>query len=174
MYRPRRPSLSLLLVALAVGAAGAVSASPAAAQLTCLIGTHSESYAPGLTNTTRLTVGTVAENVSGCLSLTQPAITSGTSSGSFASPNSCNNLLAGGPSTQTFTWNTGQTSTFSFNTLVNIVAGQIVLVSNGTVTAGAFAGETLAKTAVLTTNLSDCSTPAGLPGASGPLTILTV
>ncbi|MEU4746985.1 hypothetical protein AB0G02_41910, partial [Actinosynnema sp. NPDC023658] len=55
----------------------------------------------------------------------------------------CLELLRNGSATLTITWNTGQTSTISFNYTVNIVGAAMVVTYTGTVTSGLFAGSTV-------------------------------
>lgn len=153
----------------AVAACGLVLASPAASASTELLscgGTGSNTYQPGVTNTPRtITVHSEADY--------QPcAGTSGITSGHYQlAASGTVSCLGGG---FTITWNTGQTSTI---TAVGIPvlrpANEIVVLYQGTLTAGTFAGATVLQTATLL-NLTpeQCFTSEGVTGTSGPAAIV--
>jgi len=73
------------------------------------------------------------------------------------------------------TWNTGETSTLlQTRATVQVGATTIVITYVGTVESGRFAGATAIRTLTyLTTDLTACGSPEGVPGMSG-LTTLTL
>ncbi|MGX7829732.1 hypothetical protein ACTG9Q_32075 [Actinokineospora sp. 24-640] len=98
-------------------------------------------YSTGLL-TTRRPVDVSVHNVLSRTSLTDPAITQGHVRATIHGLNrSCTDLAASGSGSYTITWNTGETSTISYNRSANYVLGALVIVENGTVTAGKFTGD---------------------------------
>ena len=142
MNRLFRAAMVLLLAG--VGAV-VVPASPARAgilDVSCAPpSSNLNSYHPPLTNTPRpITVSTTAL-YGPCISLSQPALTSGSRITSLTTVTSCLDLLRPGSITYTITWNTGQHSTIISN-FTSIVAGAVLtLASTGVVTSGLFAGD---------------------------------
>ncbi|MFC7101115.1 hypothetical protein ACFQQB_11920 [Nonomuraea rubra] len=111
----------------------------------CLPPTSSTvTFDPPLT-TMPQTVTVTSTNLFGpCTSTSVPAITSGTTSGTFPVPNrSCLTLAGTGTSTSHITWNTGQTSTLTLNFTTQIVAGVYTSVVTGVVSSGLFAGDSV-------------------------------
>ncbi|MEU4449306.1 hypothetical protein AB0K14_38250 [Actinosynnema sp. NPDC050801] len=105
---------------------------------------NSITYTPPLTATPQDVAGSSSTQYGPCVSLSNPAITSGTRTASGPARGlSCLELLRNGSATLTITWNTGQTSTISFNYTVNIVGAAMVVTYTGTVTSGLFAGSTV-------------------------------
>jgi hypothetical protein len=157
-------------------ATAALSAAPAHAldQLTCSVGSRALSYSPGLLNTPRTTTARSTDVVSGCVSLTDPTVTSGRSVQSFSASIGCTRLLSSPTSTQTYSWSNGRASTITFNSTVATVGGQTVLTSSGTVDSGAFAGAAVERVVTLVADLTACLQEPGLTSAGGPelLTIL--
>jgi hypothetical protein len=156
----------------AVVACGLILAPPAASASTELLscgGTGSNTYQPGVTNTpTPITVHSEA-NYQPCTGTSD--ITSGHYELTATGTVSC---LGGGFSiTFTVTWNTGQTSTITaVGILVLRPANEIVVLYQGTVTAGTFVGATVLQTATLVNvTPAQCFTPAGVTGTSGPAAI---
>ncbi len=135
--------------------------------LTCTE-TESVSYSPGLL-TTRRPVDVSVHNVLSCTSLTDPAVTRGHVQAAIRGlGRSCTDLAASGSGSYTITWNTGDTSTISYNRSANYVLGTLVIVENGTVTAGKFTGDSTTHVVeLLTLNLLACLTEPGLTTTSG-------
>jgi hypothetical protein len=100
-----------------------------------------------------------------------PLIHSGTQSSVLTGVRSCTDLVGTANATAVIAWNTGQTSTVTYNITTSNVAGQIVNQTTGTVTAGVFEGNTLAGAVVLVGDLTKCSTPGGLTSLSGPYSL---
>jgi hypothetical protein len=108
---------------------------------TC-IGTQHTTFSPGLTLTPRDVTLTVNTLYTPCKSLSVPALTSATQTSSFVVPNaSCLNPFDPGSGTKIIEWNTGQTSTFSFNRIGTNVGGSTIVTEIGLITAGLFAGD---------------------------------
>jgi hypothetical protein len=144
------------------------SAAPAApGDLTCTEN-ESVSYSPGLLNTRR-PVDVSVNNILSCTSLTEPAVTGGHVQATIRGLNrSCTDLGASGSGSYTITWNTGETSSISYNRSANYVLGTLVIVENGTVTAGKFTGDSTTHVVeLLTLNLLACLTEPGLTTTSG-------
>ncbi len=128
------------LALLVLGPAGTASAG--VLDVTCTPpSSQSATYTPPLTATPQDIVGSSTTQYGPCVSLSNPAITSGTRIASGPTRGfSCLELLRSGSSTFTITWNTGQTSTISSNHTGTIVGATMVVTRTGTVTAGLFAG----------------------------------
>jgi hypothetical protein len=91
-----------------------------------------------------------------------PAVISGTSNSSFpAAPTSCLRVLNPGSGSKTVTWNTGQTSTFSYNKVSSNV-GSNVVTETGIITSGLFAGSTAVETVTGAADTLQCLSPPGL------------
>lgn len=98
------------------------------------------SYSPALTLAPQSVSVSTSALYGPCVSLSQPAITSGTRAATVTTTSSCADLLGSGTFTYTIIWNTGQTSTLSTN-YTRAVAGAVYTVTaTGVVTAGVFAG----------------------------------
>ncbi|MEU4445213.1 hypothetical protein AB0K14_23460 [Actinosynnema sp. NPDC050801] len=126
------------------------------------------SYSPGLLNTRR-PVDVSVHNVLSCTSLTDPAVTGGHVQATIHGlDRSCTDVAASGSGSYTITWNTGDTSTISYNRTANYVLGTLVAVETGTVTAGKFTGDSTTHVVELPNlNLLDCLTEPGLTSTSG-------
>jgi hypothetical protein len=160
----------LLVVVALIASSLLVSPSSAHAALGDLTCTENESvsYSPGLVNTRR-PVDVSVYNVLSCTSLTDPAVAGGHVQATVRGLNrSCTDLAASGSGSYTITWNTGETSTISYNRSANYVLGTLVIVENGTVTAGKFTGDSATHVVeLLTLNLLACLAEPGLTTASG-------
>ncbi|MFY2564341.1 hypothetical protein ACN469_42515 [Corallococcus terminator] len=141
--------------------------------VTCLIGTNVVTYSPPLKNTPQAMTVTTTQTHTTCLG--GPAgLTSATGfSSTFRPQNSCLDLLFIIPTMSSVTWNTGETSTFSHMQVNTRVEGlAVVLVQEGTVVSGKFAGATVVRTFTLAqTDLDACSSDEGLAGITGPATM---
>jgi hypothetical protein len=125
-------------------------------------GTLSNTYTPGILLTPRTV--TLQRNLilAPCVSLSDPTLTSGTSSGTSNTSVSCLNVAVPQSGVNTITWNNGQSSVFAFNQVVNNIGGQATLTATGTITAGQFAGHTAVRQATgPSVNILDC---LGEPG----------
>lgn len=172
--RARRLALAAsaaVSVALCCGAF-ATSAS-ALTQVTCN-GLNAVTYSPPLTNTLKTTTINSQTSFGTCVSLTHPGIVSGTvANGTTTGPSSCTAVLGNFSAVNVITWNTGQTSTFTFNGYVNEVDGQFVIVLTGSITSGLFAGATATEQTTLLGDLSSCA-GAGIAYNSGPAALTIV
>ncbi|EWC60846.1 hypothetical protein UO65_3776 [Actinokineospora spheciospongiae] len=100
-------------------------------------------FSPPLTMTPQTVTVSTTTQYGPCVSLSNPALTSGARTNSSSAPGqTCLELLTNGPTTFTVTWNTGQTSTISANRTSTVVGAALVTTHTGTVTAGLFAGST--------------------------------
>ena len=142
-------------------------AQAAPGDLTCTE-TESVSYSPGLL-TTRRPVDVRVHNVLSCTSLTEPAVTRGHVQATVPGlDRSCTDLAASGSGAYTITWNTGETSTISYDRSAGYVLGTLVIVESGTVTAGTFTGDSTTHVVeLLTLDLLACLAEPGLTSASG-------
>ncbi|MDT0448291.1 hypothetical protein [Streptomyces hesseae] len=161
---------------------------PAGSLLVCA-GTVAASYAPGLTFAPRATSVT-SRAVVGCPLSTDGRFASATFGGDSAGILSC--LLGPASGTLTFHWgdNKGRgkasphhhgspggpgdtTSTASIHSLAAVRPnGNIVTVSTGTITDGAFKGAAVVtEVTLLASRQAACLTPRGLASASGPTTV---
>ncbi|MEU4740456.1 hypothetical protein AB0G02_08285 [Actinosynnema sp. NPDC023658] len=128
------------LALLVSGAAGTASAG--VLDVTCTApSSQNDTFTPPLTLAPQnVTVGIKAQ-YGPCVSLSNPAVTSGSTTVSALVPGlGCLELLNSGSLTFTIVWNTGQTSTISSNYTVDIVGAALVVTRTGTVTSGLFAG----------------------------------
>ncbi|MBB5868091.1 hypothetical protein F4553_001470 [Allocatelliglobosispora scoriae] len=156
-----------LTVAIVPVVAAPAHASPL--DLTCAVGTETESYHPGLRLFSQTVTVTVQRILSSCVSVSHPAVTSAVITVSVSAEKSCLDALPE-PSTGSFpiTWNTAQSSVFTFNRTVAIVGGATVITRTGTITSGLFSGATAVNTTILpVTNPLDCLFEPGLTAASG-------
>jgi hypothetical protein len=117
-------------------------------EVTC-IGTQHVKISPGLSFVPKDVTLTVNTIYAPCKSPSVPGVTSATNKASFPIPGaSCLNPFDPGSGTKNLNWNTGQTSTFSFNRIGSNVGGTNVIISTGTITNGLFAGATALETVV--------------------------
>jgi hypothetical protein len=165
----RRVRGLLVVVALV---ASSLSFSPvlshaAVGDLTCAE-SETVSYSPGLLSTRR-PVDVSVHNVLSCTSLVDPAVTGGLVRATIPDlDRSCTDLAASGSGSYTIAWNTGESSTIGYSRSANYVLGTLVIVENGTVTAGKFVGDSVTHVVeLLNINLLACLAEPGLTGASG-------
>ncbi|MGW8064246.1 hypothetical protein ACVV2G_18715 [Streptomyces ziwulingensis] len=147
--------LSTLITALVCMTAGAlVAAAPANAaasgllDVTCVPpSSGTTTYTPPLTSTSQVVTSTQQWQFGPCVSTSVPALTSGTVSAVGAPrARSCLELLDSGSATRTIVWNTGQTSTISFNYTTSVAGAVLLFTVTGTVTSGLFAGDSVVAT----------------------------
>ncbi|MER5265415.1 hypothetical protein ABTZ99_25375 [Actinosynnema sp. NPDC002837] len=170
-----RRSVAGLVVAV-TAAAGLVAAVPAAqaadAELLSCVGSGANTYEPGVTAQIRPVTITSRADYGPCVSSGSPAITSGGYRVVVTGLISC---LAGSVSiTVTITWNTGETTTVAAAGVVVLrPANETVVVYQGRVTAGRFAGALVVMNAVvLNTTPQQCLTPEGVTSSGGPADIV--
>ncbi|MEU8547466.1 hypothetical protein AB0C81_10755 [Streptomyces roseoverticillatus] len=157
---------------------------PVGVLLACA-GTVAASYAPGLTFAPKATSVT-SRAVVGCPLSTDSRFASASFGGDSAGTLSC--LLGPASGTLTFHWGGGKgegkasprhghpggtTSTASIRSLAALRPnGNIVTVSTGTITDGAFKGAAVVtEVTLLASQHAACLTPEGLTSASGPTTV---
>lgn len=163
---------AVVAVLVAVGVSVATPAAQAAdVELLSCAGSGANTYQPGVTMQPRTVSITSSADYSSCVSSGTPTITSG---GYGIVANGLVSCLAGGVSiTVTITWNTGETTTVAAVGLVVLRPGnEVVVVYQGTVTAGRFTGAAVVMTAALVNATpTQCLTPEGVTGTSGPAAI---
>ncbi|MBD2411126.1 hypothetical protein FACHB389_03290 [Nostoc calcicola FACHB-389] len=137
----------------------------------CPVGSETATYNPLLTNQVQNTTVTVTGTVGQCIGA-QP-ISSGTYNFTATGPTSCNNIGTFPTYVITYNWNTGQSSQVLYTfTSSNVVGGQIILTSIGSVVSGLFQGRTVQRTiALLATDVQACSNQ-GLFSIGGPQTLI--
>lgn len=163
-----RKLLALTTAMLATGVvAGAVA--PGASALTSVVcnGRNDVTYSPALTNSLQQTTIASATSWATCVSPTHPSIVAGSTGNQISKSESCMSLLGGFSSSNTITWNTGQTSTFTFNGSTEEVDGQYVIVLTGSITSGLFTGALASEQTTLLGDLTACSS-AGIAANGGP------
>jgi len=140
--------------------------------VTCLVGTTSATYDPGITFTPR-TVHVKGEDTYGgqCIS-SDPTLASGIDRFDATLPLSCEQPFFSGPGTTVIKWNNGQQSTLSVNGVVTTNGGQIVDTFTGTVTKGEFKGASvLAVLTEVQPNAVQCASQQGVTSESGTTTL---
>jgi hypothetical protein len=163
---------AVVLVLVAVLAVVAPVVGVAETQLLSCTGTGANTYQPGVILQPRVVAVSANAHYEPCTSSGSLTITSGGYQANATSVVSC---LAGSFAiTVTITWNTGETTTV---TAIGIIAqrpaNEVVVVYQGTVTAGRFTGATVVMTAALVnTTPEQCLTPEGVTGTSGPAAIV--
>lgn len=155
-----------------------ILAAPAPAQalgvnLAQCTGTHNAQWSPGATNTPKLiTVSTQSQWT--CVQLQLPLLINASSTNQFTAQFSCESLLAPVPATWTINWGDGATSTFTFNSTVEAVDGNLVITAPGTITAGRYAGSTALATFILENlgaTLENLCATTGVTNATGASTL---
>jgi hypothetical protein len=169
--RHRLRAVGWMAAMLGALACSAAVAAPAGAATLCT-GHQDETYSPGLTNTTQSTTLNITNTLSTCLSLTDPTITSGSSTATISAPFSCQSPLDSGSAATTIHWNTGQTSTFSYTYTSTTVNGTIQVEQTGTITAGKFVGRSaIGLVTVPALDPLACATSTGVTSLTGPYTL---
>jgi hypothetical protein len=153
-------------VAMGVVAAAAAPGASALSLVTCN-GLNTVTYSPALTNTAKQTTITSSTSWATCVSPTHPSVTAGSTGNQISKLESCTSALGGFSSSNTITWNTGQTSTFTFNGYTQEINGQYVIVLTGSITAGLFTGALATEQTTLLGDLTACS-GAGISSNGGP------
>ncbi|MBB5866739.1 hypothetical protein F4553_000118 [Allocatelliglobosispora scoriae] len=171
--RHHRWSAALILVALAVPLAAA-PAHAAPLDLTCAVGTETESYSPGLRLFPQTVAVTVNRIYTGCVSASNPAVTGAVITGNAVAMKSClDPIPAASNGSFTIPWNTGQSSVFTFNRTVVIVGGATVITRTGTISSGLFQGATAINTTTLPLiNPTACLFAPGVSSCGGTATLI--
>jgi len=131
-------------------------------------------FNPPLTNSPQPSQFSLSRQYRPCVAPTHPELTAGVSTVAGLSPDAtCARLLGAQPVTITITWNTGQTTILSGNSVNSIVGVNLISTTTGTVTAGLFAADTFVHTAVYTgTDLLLCLAGLGtVPSLFGQITL---
>ncbi|TRV71726.1 hypothetical protein FKN01_31420 [Streptomyces sp. 130] len=166
-------SAATLLGGAALLAAPTASAAPAAVGDLVCTGSQTAHFSPPLTNTPTTVTATVQENYN-CLSLLSP-ISSGSGGYTAVRPdNSCLLSLSPlGTSQVTYGWNTGQTSTVTFNNtnVIRAANGTTTTISTGAVTSGYSTGSLVTRELVAPAlSLTACAT-TGVSDSTGVATL---
>ncbi|MFI9205754.1 hypothetical protein [Streptomyces sp. NPDC053048] len=133
-------------------------------------GTVSARYSPGLTLTPKPTAISSRAAV-GCPVTSDPRFSRATFGGDSSGTLSC---LAGPASgTLIFHWNKGKTSTAAIRSVAAVrPGGNMVTVSTGRITSGAFTGATVVtEVTLLASSLTACLTSKGVTSTWGPTTV---
>ncbi|MCK2218196.1 hypothetical protein MF672_031050 [Actinomadura sp. ATCC 31491] len=135
---------------------------------------NTTSYSPPLTLAAQPISFIASVQLGPCVSLSTPALTSGSYTASGTSPSySCLDLLGSRAQSLTITWNTGQTSTMSGNRTSSIAGAVINSTFTGTVTSGLFVGDTVVQNATApATDITLCT--AGLGTVSSVYSTVTL
>ena len=134
--------LPVLLLVCAGVVAAAPSATAGVLDVTCAPpSSNLNSYDPPMTNAPQVVSVSTTALYGPCVSLSQPAITSGSRTAGFTTTASCLDLLEPGTITYTVTWNTGQSSTITSNYTAAAAGAVLTIVATGVVTSGLFAGD---------------------------------
>ncbi|GGV58846.1 hypothetical protein GCM10010245_91990 [Streptomyces spectabilis] len=128
------------------------------------MGNSTTTYSPGLTFTPTYQSYTNNTAYTSCTS-SGNTVVSGTSSKSYqgTSASSCLSPLLVSPGSEVIHWNTGDTSTFTFDATVTQIGALTVITRTGTITSGMFAGATATHvTTAEPLNTPQCLTPPGI------------
>lgn len=173
-----KTSVFLLLVCAAI----VLTLRPAQAQVdnlaSCMVGTHTANWSPGLTNTVQpINVSTVS-NWGPCVSLSHPLAVSASSSQSFQATFSCQSLLLQTqPITWIINWSDGASSTYEFTASVTSLGNLNTTITGvGKIVSGRYKDAKALTTFVLqdVANIlnNDCNQPEGVTRMSGISTLL--
>ncbi|MFC6061272.1 hypothetical protein [Streptomyces ochraceiscleroticus] len=147
MSRSSRLSRASRLTAVAalLAAAGVpVASAPAHAVGTEVVcnGSQDQKYSPGLKLVATPQTFSETTTYDICRPLSELGIASGTSESTGKTPPmTCVDALRNNHVSKKITWNTGKTSTFTYDVTATHVGGQTVVTRTGTITSGAFAGQ---------------------------------
>jgi hypothetical protein len=144
MRRFFRVSIVLVMACIGTVLVGTAPANAGVLDVTCTPpSSNLNSYNPPLTTTPRTVTVSTTALYGPCVSVSQPAITSGSRTAGFTVTASCLDLLDPGTITYTITWNTGQSSTITSNYTVVAAGAVLTIASTGVVTSGLFAGDSV-------------------------------
>ncbi|MEU0936301.1 hypothetical protein [Embleya sp. NPDC005971] len=138
-------ALSVLALASASITAAPTAQATVGDALCTVPSSDSSTYSPPLGLTPTSTTVTITRDLNTCTSLSVPAINSApVTVHSVTIPSySCLTLLNTAPTTISFTWNTGATTTVTGTRTVNLAAAALTTTVTGTVTSGLFTGDTV-------------------------------
>lgn len=167
-------AISLLLAAGATTASTGPASADTLVQVTCT-GTETANFTPGITNTPRQVTNATQQTYGPCVHVNGLQITTwtGTSNRQTQRMASCTELLEGSSGSRVISWSNGQTSTWAYTNSVQIVGGNVVVLTIGEITDGLYEGALAQREHVrlgLVDALVACSTPEGLEEVSGPFT----
>jgi hypothetical protein len=151
---------ALIAIAIAIAASVPVGTNAAVADpldVECG-GTQTVTFTPGLLLFPANHTITLRTIYSPCVLASEPALTAGQSNGTVQETRSCLDLARPGTATRLIAWNTGQTSTFTYNRIVTSVGADEVVTLTGTITTGLFAGR---QTAVAVSAFAGCVAVGG-------------
>ena len=141
-------------------------------ELTCTTEQRT-TYSPGVTLFPSHQDIRLDSTFAGCVSPTRPSVTSGSASFSLAGSRSCLALDRTIAGTSRITWNTGETSVYSYSSTTATLAGQIVVTIVGSVTSGPFQGGAITiLVASPAVNLLSCLFPPGITSRTGVGTVV--
>ena len=165
-------ALAAVTIALVAGIPlGAGTAQAASGDVTCL-GTVTANYSPGLLLISGPQTVTTNEIDAPCASASNPDVTSGHAGITVNVDAGCLNVLQPGSETKVFTWNTGQSSVFSFNRSISRIGGNSIVTLAGAISQGLFAGSSALEIITFPTiNLLNCLTPPGITSLFGVATL---
>lgn len=149
----------------------AAPASAAALDVVCT-GSLTNTYTPGLTLENQTVSVSNISTYFPCVSLSEPAVTSGTTEVTVKANTSCLSLLTPGTGAKPITWNTGETSTFTFERTATSAGAVTVVTLTGKVVSGPFTGAEVVETETFPVlNVLDCLAPNGLRTRSAVVTL---
>ncbi|KPZ11826.1 hypothetical protein RYA99_17625 [Pseudomonas syringae pv. actinidifoliorum] len=174
----RLATLLLIIVCMGLIFAPERSQAQVANLATCLTGTHTANWSPGLTNTDQLVNVSTTSNWGPCVSPSFPLAVSASSSQNFQANFSCQSLLLQTPTiTWVINWSDGATSTYEFSaTLNNIGNLNTTIVGVGKIVDGRYKNAKAMSTFVLgdieSTLSNDCAKTTGVTSVSGLSTLV--
>ncbi|GAB2597290.1 hypothetical protein GCM10027168_32700 [Streptomyces capparidis] len=163
---------ALLLPLLALTGTAPAHAAPTLAA--CPTGWVNAHFSPGLTTESRPTSVDTEGMLGPCLSVGNPAITAARFTTHGTGMASC--TAAAFDTTAVVDWNAGPDSVIDYHITVNLKpAGESVLVAEGEVVEGQFAGATVLRVATgLQPSVTGCLTAEGVTESSGPHALAVV
>lgn len=141
-----------------------VSASPAHAAVldhTCVTRQVTR-YSPGVMFEPAEQKIRIKTKASSCTGTVRPDITSGFAKFTFRAERSCLDIDQTTSGTSAITWNTGETSVYTYDSTTVTIGGQIIVTIVGTVIAGPFEGSTITIVVVSPVDLLKCLFPPGI------------
>lgn len=152
---------------------GALASNASALGVVVCDGSGQVTFSPALTNTLATRTITQSGTYATCVAPLNPSLHTVTiAPESETGMASCLVPLGTYSQTSTLRWNTGQTSTFTYNVTASIDDGEFVLLLTGSITAGLLNGATATNELVLESDPTACA-GSGVTLSSGPA-VLTV
>lgn len=161
-------SITLFLAVLFFLASKSVTAE--VASLSCDVGVEIAHYDPGITNIAKPTTITSKALATACIGIPL-GITNATIELTGSGMIGCEASTS--DDTYEILWSDRTSSTVqTVSDVTQRPAGQIIIIENGLITSGRFAGGTVVRTlTLLQTDLAGCSSPEGVLSAGGPATL---